>query len=1095
MSIFKDSFTPSISASLDIRQKAMLKRDAKSIQYLNSRNAWVRMTSSVNVNGTSDLANEYVLLGGIINKNGTPKAGIGDWTKAYSNTSAEGNSYRLGIRPMPGITGVDVKSKGAYGSLREVQVNFQCWDIKQLEDLELLYMRPGYTILIEWGWAPFLNNEGNIEYNVNFYDDVLKGKATKEQVWKDIYNKANTNGNYDAMFGYIKNYSWSARPDGGYDCQTSIISIGEIIESLKVNYSPFDNNRDIINKGIFLPAIGKNPSQYITASNGIVNDIPPEVVNNFINNNITGVYTNYATYQALEVNKNELTKTYYTKNILCGIFYELYQIGRYTTGKTNENTTQDEGVHLTLEDPNKPGSYYDLFHKTININSEAEKVTGDNVIGKSDEQVYIRLGSLIDLLNNHVSLKDTNSNISLCELSVKEREYDKKSIPTVATIGAGATVGATGGAKTGTEDQDNYLKALSHPLEISVDPRICLIKNPLYIRGFNINTSNAPTDNKNINVEDINKANKEAATNLSFLDNIKYSYFVDNKETKLGIIANIYVNLNFLYNLASDNAIESQDKKEKNEISLYDFLKNMTSQISPCLGNINNFDIFVDPIDNKARIIDINYVDSTKQNDAYINAFQLEIQNLKSTVRTYKLESQIFPDQSTTVAIGAQVQGGPLGTNVNTLIDFNKNITDRILANKATPTSFPPSQATTIAAQIGAEGGLPKSNASSPENILLQNFSILSTFLLDLKHNTEDNDADFDADKADSYKGALRDIMGYFQSIEKSDQTNRAIIPTKLSIEMDGIGGLIIGHLFRIPDDLLPRGYKGLNGVGSRLGYLITGIGHSIQNNDWITKIDAQTIILDEPQGGIAIDYSNITINLLNDTSPSPVSNPPPSDPGPNVEAKNIPYSVDQIIKTMNSLNYEVKTTPWYVNVVGIRNKYKQPGIQATDKFIDYMIMWYVDDKGQRFERKSIITTTAGPSFYTGRVIDSFNELVPGQYKDGWELGIHSRNNPSYPALVERTPIKIWRPDIKDGKYKLSGNVISTTPGDNIHRASIGGSSTIGLNSRGCQVFSQPTELQWLVNAVTQQQTKGVNVKGGRAAVNYTLLKEENIIK
>jgi hypothetical protein len=25
---------------------------------------------------------------------------------------------------------------------------------------------------------------------------------------------------------------------------------------------------------------------------------------------------------------------------------------------------------------------------------------------------------------------------------------------------------------------------------------------------------------------------------------------------------------------------------------------------------------------------------------------------------------------------------------------------------------------------------------------------------------------------------------------------------------MDGIGGLIIGHIFRIPDDLLPKGYK-----------------------------------------------------------------------------------------------------------------------------------------------------------------------------------------------------------------------------------------------------------------------------------------------
>ena len=46
------------------------------------------------------------------------------------------------------------------------------------------------------------------------------------------------NGNYEAMFGYVKNYSWSARMDGGYDCTTEIISLGEVIESMKINYTP-----------------------------------------------------------------------------------------------------------------------------------------------------------------------------------------------------------------------------------------------------------------------------------------------------------------------------------------------------------------------------------------------------------------------------------------------------------------------------------------------------------------------------------------------------------------------------------------------------------------------------------------------------------------------------------------------------------------------------------------------------------------------------------------------------------------------------------------------------------------------------------------
>jgi hypothetical protein len=67
---------------------------------------------------------------------------------------------------------------------------------------------------------------------------------------------------------------------------------------------------------------------------------------------------------------------------------------------------------------------------------------------------------------------------------------------------------------------------------------------------------------------------------------------------------------------------------------------------------------------------------------------------------------------------------------------------------------------------------------------------------------------------------------------------------------MDGIGGLVIGHIFKIPEELLPKGYKGET-LGSKLGHLVNGIGHTINNaGDWVTKIDAQTIILDNPSGG-----------------------------------------------------------------------------------------------------------------------------------------------------------------------------------------------------------------------------------------------------
>jgi predicted chitinase len=59
----------------------------------------------------------------------------------------------------------------------------------------------------------------------------------------------------------------------------------------------------------------------------------------------------------------------------------------------------------------------------------------------------------------------------------------------------------------------------------------------------------------------------------------------------------------------------------------------------------------------------------------------------------------------------------------------------------------------------------------------------------------------------------------------------------------------------------LPRGYKSGNdnGVGPKLGYILTNIGHSIKDNDWVTKLEAQTIILDEPEG-IDIPFGALTV-------------------------------------------------------------------------------------------------------------------------------------------------------------------------------------------------------------------------------------------
>ena len=214
-----------VLAQLAVRSKIMSKSDRTNddLMYLTSRTGWVKMSSGVNVEGSNKLAKEYTLVAGQYGKHGTD---------SYSNYTET-----LGFRPMPGITGVEVRSINRFGVLKEATVNFTCWSVQQLTDLELLYMRPGFTLLLEWGHSIYSKDgkipyDKNVEYVTNFFD---KKGLSKKLVYEEIEQlKKQSHYNYDAILGFCKNFSWSFRADGGYDCTTTVISIGEIVESLQV---------------------------------------------------------------------------------------------------------------------------------------------------------------------------------------------------------------------------------------------------------------------------------------------------------------------------------------------------------------------------------------------------------------------------------------------------------------------------------------------------------------------------------------------------------------------------------------------------------------------------------------------------------------------------------------------------------------------------------------------------------------------------------------------------------------------------------------------------------------------------------------------
>ena len=785
MSIFKETFKPGVKDQITARQNALdnTSRTSGIIQYFNSRNSWIKMSSAVDVNGKSTLAENTILQGGALLNSGGLRSGVGSGTEAYSTTTTGGQLNRLGIRPMPGITSLDVKSKSAYGSLREANVSFQCWDIRQLEELEQLYMRPGYSVLVEWGWAPYLDNGGNYQPNVSLPDYLFLG-LDKESIWKNIYNRSARDGNYDAVYGLIKNYSWKARSDGGYDCSVSIITMGEILESLKINYGAYDK-AGLQTTGLFP---GPLPSGSI-ASAASGSSIVSSILSSFsvLAASLGGGGGLLSTAIALNTAAADFVvaddvASAYAQNIVAGICAELYV-------KCSENPAikaKTPAAAYKLIDTNNASKEYNFLKYEVQIS------TAGPTISNGKDQIYIRLEDFLEILNHYVLLSDKDNGTPLAKLSVRERET---SIP---------------------------LLCLGNIHQISTNPHVCLIRNEAYL------TANITTDLGVVGL-DVTAVN-------SYLTEINSRFTYLNRTTEFGEIGNVFVNLDYLYGLALSDTLAEKDKKEKNDIILFDYIKSMMSGINTAIGSVANFDIFIDPVDSTARIIDVNYVDTAKRGDAYKKAFEIQVHNLKSTVRDYSLESQIFPEQSTMVAIGAQVKGGALGTDTNTLVDFNKNLVDRIIPRKDAPTAPPNETVAQETARLKA---------------LQDSWAIIADLFIQLNPDYW-TAGDYDIEESSKYANALKDIINYFISIGASNTKNRAIIPTKLSLTMDGIGGMVIGNMFKINDDILPAGYKGKtlkSDVGSKIGYVVTGLGHKVSNNDWTTQVDAQFVILDEPTG------------------------------------------------------------------------------------------------------------------------------------------------------------------------------------------------------------------------------------------------------
>jgi len=256
----------SVATQLAQRKAIMEKRAGRTpddLMYMNGKTGWIKLSSSVNtlsdadvisiasgtdikdIKGSSILAGYNVMLGGVLRPDRGLRAGIDieptdAITGATSNYAYQNRAQSTGIRPMPGITSMTVKSKNTYGTLREADVKFQCWTLEDFEIMEQIYLRPGFSVLLEWGHSMYIDNSGALHKDIETIGNhYFRDGVTMKQILGDIATlREATCNNYEGMIGYIQNFSWTYSPNGGYECSVSIISTGEVLESLQMRFDP-----------------------------------------------------------------------------------------------------------------------------------------------------------------------------------------------------------------------------------------------------------------------------------------------------------------------------------------------------------------------------------------------------------------------------------------------------------------------------------------------------------------------------------------------------------------------------------------------------------------------------------------------------------------------------------------------------------------------------------------------------------------------------------------------------------------------------------------------------------------------------------------
>jgi hypothetical protein len=740
--IVGEGFAREIREQVDTRQKiygTTINRTNEQLQYLNANTGWVRLASSVDIKANTEirgfpaslknneLAKKYVLFGGIGGAQGT------NFNNLYENpfnTEAYGiGGLEFGIKPMPGIKSAQIKTL-TRGSLKEATIQITANNRTQFDIIDILYLRLGFTMLLEWGHASYFDNTEMFINDNRFGNDVgfLNGSYGYDDILDTIqYSRLASKGNYDAIAGKVVNFNWKYNRDGTYDITLILRSLGDVIESLKANILLGDGEDTL-----------KIPPTLLQRPN--VSNAPPTLLqrpNANIINTIVPNYTNSSTINPLP-NISEQPATSYSNSIEKLTLQLKQSINQLTV-------FSDSGMQIS-EDK-------DYFGQAYN--------------GESSTQYYIRLGYFLGWLEKNILPKVKKSKIS----------------PII---------------KIDNDIDSNII--LLHSDQISADPSICTFKKSILIEGDTVTFS-------------------PSAANFIISDkSAQFNY---------GKIMNAYFNMDWI-----NNTVKSLISTDTGEVSMLKLLRALCDGWNKATGHYNRLDIQIDPDTNEAKFIDEVSIPSRDRSLFLKNkdtAYFLTYRSLPGTGSTFlknlDFTTQIPHNFATLITIGSTAQGYVLGADATALSRMNAGLEDRVKPEIISPgseqdknTSLEEKYKSSIVAydefisSLGIIDGAGATSRPTWNSTAISNYSSLQSQFLEYTQASQS------------------------RSNNKTSSPNIGFLPFNLSLTMDGLSGIKVYQRFEVDTDFLPSNYP------TSLEFIIKGVTHTIQNNEWITNIESIAI-------------------------------------------------------------------------------------------------------------------------------------------------------------------------------------------------------------------------------------------------------------